>query len=918
MRKVSYVLLSIAILMGTFSCVEHTGGSGALDKIGIHVSVMIPDAMDTLPDSRAMAEKPDLENLYLAVFDASGYLLEYVKADAQQAVENENFYEYKVALTPTNFATTIHFIGNAPESVSFGTEVEVVASMYSSDGEEAYWQRVQLPNGIKEQEGVLDESVRNALTGVRLIRNFAWIELGIADAAKGNFQLESYCVMNTRTRGSVAPYNTQTKEFVAYESQVTHNNLQVNGYDAFIPEGAELAKIIPDESEWATVVDGKIEPFFIYEREFPRSLPSVILMKGTYDPDPSTPDNELTPRYYKVDLRDNDGNYFQILRNFRYHVEVNSITHEGHSNAQTALEGAGSGDISTSIETEKFSNISNNIARIFVSYTDTTLVTTDKIHLKYKFILFGENSNEVKNNDVTVTLETSEGGDVIKSYVIQDDDDEGEWRTVEIQPNDLGTLRKIQSMVLVGTVTVEGRTYTLQRKVRFTLHNKMNLIMECVPDAIMSQVGQPFDLELKVPGGLGDAMFPMEFELEAEKQSITPNQGDDLPVVTGASIVPGKEGRTTIGFIRTLSWEEYEHAVNDGGYKTVSCHFKSSKASSATKIYARNKFFELAFAELKNYIPSEFHDLAFVPNSVPYGLGQEVAFSFRMEKLPEQGYVTVTLGGLEPAPSETRLKYVGVLDNKAQYHFDPTSLDNTLQLVTQYEDQPVDVKLEAYHFAEANASMAYIPGTFSNLNFNPIRISGISGTAVTFSFDMSKMADNVIVSLSGLEPANNETRLTLIGGNRYSFNPSETSTTLQLITTTGMEGDNPKVTLEALGFETASAEATCILSIPKNNMKVGNNSNISNGGQGSTFNLYSSNPGTLNNPSGYIANFRAKRNASNSNAIELTKEHYRAIVNNGGYVYVRFSSGRNYYVAEVKLDDLLKDGGTTLTFERVY
>ena len=916
MRYITGVLLSVVFLIGIFSCVDHTEERYVRDKVGIQVSVVIPGTMDTLPSTRAMAKQPDLENLYLAVFDASGYLLEYVKADAEQAVENDFSYTYKVSLTPTNFSTTIHFIGNAPETVNFGTEVEVIASMYTSDGKEAYWQRVELPDGIKKQGDVLDESVRNALTGVRLIRNFAWIELGISDAAKSNFQLDSYCVMNTRTKGSVAPYDTQAKEFVSYLENITHNDLQVKGYDAFIPEGAELLKNIPDESEWVTVEDGTVEPFFIYERELPRSSPSVIIMKGTYDPDPSIPNNELTPRYYKVDLRDNEGNYFQILRNFRYHVEVNSITHEGHANAQAALDGAGSGDISTSIETEKFSNISNNIARIFVSYTDTTLVTKDKVLLKYKFILFGEDDNEVKNNDVEIALEASEGGDVIKNFSKRDRDDAEGWRTIEIEPNDLGTLRKIQSMVLVGTVSVDGRTYKLQRRVRFTLHNKMNLILECVPNTIISQVGQPFDLELKVPGGLSDSMFPMEFELEAENQSITPNQGDDLPVVTGKSIVPDKEGRTTIGFIKNLSWEEYDATENEGGYKTISCHFKSSKAASATKIYAQNKFFNLAYTELGNYIPSNFTNLAFQPNSVPYGIGQEVAFSFRMDKFPEQGYVTVTLGGLEPAPTETRLVYIGVVDNKAQYHYDPKSLDNTLQLVTQYEDQAVDVKLEAYHFTEATASMNYIPGTFSNLRFNPNRISGIPGTSVTFSFNMSKITDNVIVSLNGLKPADNETRLALISGNRYSFTPSATTNSLQLVGL-GIGSENPKVTLESLGFETTSAETTWVLSIPRNNIKVGSNNNISNSGQGTTFNLYSSNPGTNNNPTGYITNFRAKRNASNGNAIELTATHYNAIVNNGGYVYVRFTKSGYYYVAEVKLDDLLKTGGTTLNFSIV-
>ena len=904
------VLIYVVALLGILACSEHLEEdlTGVLvgDKVCLSVSLDIPEIPMGVSSTRALGEKPQLENLYLAVFDASGYLLEYVKADAELATENEQNYTYKVALTPTDFPTTIHFIGNAPTSVSFGSELEVMGSMYTEDGKEAYWQMVHLSDGIRTA------TVKNALMGVRLIRNFAWIQLDIASSVS-NFEMESYCVVNTQTQGSVAPYNSRKREFVDYGVNVRHETLIASGYEVFLPEGSELDKEIPDESEWYRPKDGQENAYFIYEREYPRSSPSCILMKGTYDPNPSVPGDEIPSRYYKVDLRNNAGEYFPVLRNFRYRIEVGNITHEGHSSAQMAMLGAGSSDISTSIETEDFSNISDNIARIFVSYTDTTLVSTDNFELRYKFILFGDDEDVVMNNDVEIALEDCEGGDVIREYVRSASDNADGWRTITITPEELASITKKQSMVLSGSVMVNDRNYRLQRKVHFSLRERMDLPMECNPDAIPEGMGEAFDVLLKVPGGLGDAMFPLEFELEAENQSMTPDLGDDLPVKTGGSIIPEKGNKTTIGFVRTLSWEEYEGAENEAGFKSIPCHFKTSKSESATKIYAKNKYFKLAYAQLANYVPATFTDLDFNQDNVPYGIGQELDFSFSMSRLPEQGDVTITLGGLEPAPSETRLTYIGVVDGKAQYSFNPTTLSNTLKLATIYEVADVDVSLKAYHFEDASASLQFAYASFNNLSFSPAKIPGEVGAKVNFSFSMSKITDNVIVTLTELQPDPDEERLILISGNRYSFKPTSLSNTLKLVATTAMDGDVVQVKLEALGFNDASATATRVITIPKGNINVGGNTNISRNSN-VTFSLYASNPGSSSSATDMIGSFQAKRNGSNPSAIEITKELYNKIIANGGNVYIRFTarSGNRttYYVASAKLSDLMGEGVT--------
>lgn len=764
--KIFKKLLYMIPLLAMLSCTERWEDNLTNDgKLSTTISVVLPQIPDALPQTRAMAMNPQMRNLYLAVFDENGYLLEYVKADAttEMASENEKTYKYKVSLTPTDFPTYVHFIGNAPETISFGTEVEAVGKLYTEGGNDAYWQRIVFPKGIKNNsDGTLEASVLTALQDVRLVRNFAWIKLQLGENVK-NFTIDSYCVMNTRTKGSVAPYNTSSSQFADFAHKQTYDDLISEGYNGFIPANATLDKTIPDESTWfkASGVDADNYAYYVYEREKPSADPTFILVKGTYTPESGT---AMSNRYYKVDLRDNIGNYFPIIRNFRYNVTISSIMHEGHATAAAAVAGAGSGDVSTAIETEDFTNISNNVARIFVSYTDTTLVNQmNDLKFRYKFMVFetkDADGNVVSNQQVlndNVTIEADAPGTVISSYTKANEDATDGWREITISTTELGTTRKTQDIIIKGQVTIgEGanaKTYQLQRKVTLNLRPKYTMQLVCNPTEIQENLGEPFDLIIKVPGGLGSAMFPLEFQLEAEAQSMTPNLGDDLPVVTGSSIIAGKSGKTTIGFIKHLEWDVYNALPNEGGYKSVVCHFKSNKAASATAIYAQNKYFNQASTTLGNYTPSTFSNLRFNHATPPQTADAAVTFTFTMSRIPEQGYVTVALSGLEPANDETRLTYVGVVDGKAGYSFNPSDLTETLELKTTDANlTSVEVALSAYHFEDASASLVskiIIPAGNITVSSNGyIQIQNNTQFTI-YSADLSKEIGEFVASNNG-------------------------------------------------------------------------------------------------------------------------------------------------------------------------
>ena len=91
MRRILYYIVP---LLAMLSCKEQVDLDVVAEgKLATTISVVLPQIPDAYPQSatRAMGMNPQMENLYLAVFDDNGYLLEYVKAtdESEMATENE-------------------------------------------------------------------------------------------------------------------------------------------------------------------------------------------------------------------------------------------------------------------------------------------------------------------------------------------------------------------------------------------------------------------------------------------------------------------------------------------------------------------------------------------------------------------------------------------------------------------------------------------------------------------------------------------------------------------------------------------------------------------------------------------------------------------------------------------------------------
>ena len=831
-------------------------------KVAIDFNIQLNDPSIA---TKAMADDPQLKNLMLAVFDETGYLVEYtwaVDEGTDYATENGKRYPYKAYLTQSKTPRIIHFIGNAPDELRFGTEEAVMASISSalgSENEDLYWYRKEIPSiegtssggAMALAEGddsgpILQATPQTCahLNDIPLIRNFAKIVL---TSSSDKFTLDSYFVVGTPKTGMAAAYNYSTGEFVDYFNYKDSDNadllaagIQVVGdpktyqyltvtekYDANVP--ANSSSVTLTEASQKSVAGGA--SYFVYEREKPLSADAAayIIAYGTY-----LGDGEKY--YYKIDLRDNDG-YFPILRNFQYNVDITTVSRAGYKSIEDAAKSAGSGDISSSMETVSLAYISDGVASLKVDYTEIYLVSDDEVDLGFTFLPDVNDADAygsvediwIKVNEAGATgaaIATIDGNAYTVGQEIKPASNPG---TITIKPTTPTNTPKTQTLTIYAKykrVIGEGGsqtevTHILQRTVKYIVQTKREMVVALNPYDVPEELGSEFDLTIKVPGGLSSSIFPLEFSIEAEELTISPAQGEHMPVQTGKSITGS--GKSAFHYVKTLSREDYLTDQEN----TIVCHFRTNKAVSKTRIFALNEYFTTRYLEnegedatadddgesvyLDNYKAERFDIIGFSKDPVACVAGIEVDFEFEMSALPADGKVKVYFGGVQLADeSHPDFKYLGIENGYAVYEYTTgTSTDVTFNLVTADVDSELYVGLEAYHFVPNDASAARQRAEFDGRWSGSLTETAGDDVAYIFTIPADGYYDGMVVTvkLDGLQFASTPNSQWKDKGNGvYEYRPTAAgNVTMNLVST---EGGQKKdyVTISAPGFNTLYAE----------------------------------------------------------------------------------------------------------------
>lgn len=620
MKKIFFALVAILALG---SCIREELPSGDIargDTFDLKFSVVLPE-MHTA--TRAMGTE-EIKKLHLYIFDENGYLSQ-AKEATLLGEDTSNTYEDTVA---SNFSVeevyesklkrTVHIIANLPTNASnsFGSEQELINSMYTTDGSEAFWQRIVFDKGLNA-----DTKIDN----VPLVRNYAQVTV-VSEVGTDVLTDISFVLANTPDRGTVAPYIVSEQDYAEYPIDVTdpalaYETISATGYIGHEPGGLSLLN-----TTFAGTGDSgatfNANPKYLYERthvdkdkRLLTEKPTFAIIKGKFGGS-----NSFT--YYKVDFVDTNSNYINILRNFEYRIVIKGVKSAGYNNASDAAEKAASNNIDLAVETRDLTSITNGTGALYVSATQIVHNDPTKpIELKYRYIPDITKKGTVTNNPTTqsngpveITLSTAddEHPAVVSSWSVASTDVEG-WRTIQFTPTALGTSAKSQDVY----IKAGGMT----RIVQLILTESPDLTAFGVAQlgGVVGNVSQSdVDVVITLPTNLFEGMFPLDFVIVSDKLTIAPNPlRNSLPVVTNRA-VNGAEGGRYYGYTAVIEWEDYAIYNDEGkivGYnQAFPFYFLSNTANSASTIWAYNKYFGSTDAAFTNGAVPEF-DLDPINNS---------------------------------------------------------------------------------------------------------------------------------------------------------------------------------------------------------------------------------------------------------------------------------------------------------------
>ncbi len=625
-RLTTYIAVATSLVLG--ACSEETLRPDVPDADGgegVRVSIAIPD-MPRLA-TRAFGDTPAAD-LKLTVFEfemgsdpTNTFLTKIYQAETltQTNVANGATVDFRINdLLMTESPRVLHFVV-APQHLDakYASEAVVFSNLSVRDNSQAYWGRVEFPNGYgtvdKDMKPQLTDEAKQKLTGVNVLRNFAKVSVEVATAATSNFQLTGFELVNVPTSGTVAPYNTGRQEFprmfddagtmLGYLAVAGSGSGQ-QGYSGIMPANCGFRNL---EENFSPVADGgrpawSTSPAYLYEHPFESTRRTYVILQGNYRP---TTTDAWQTCYYKIDLvRLNEESgmteYYDILRNYDFHINVTGVSAPGASTASEAISGVSYNNISADVDARDMLQISDGANIVEVSKTNIIFTNTTPVEFLYRYSPVGGFSSETTN----AKLHTNglNAGDVIASVTdpeVYTDADGVVWVKRVITPKPIPEAGTREQSFYV--VDADG----LGREIRLVAHVPYDYSdIEVYPGSengrptsaagqgtVSPLSGQPFTVYFNLPAGMPEAMFPLTFILESNRQNMENNPIGTLVVTSGQTGFPTTEVYEVprIKYRKTVSYAEYlyktdanNNLITDGAGNyventdhTVRCRFRT-------------------------------------------------------------------------------------------------------------------------------------------------------------------------------------------------------------------------------------------------------------------------------------------------------------------------------------------------------
>ncbi len=625
-RLTTYIAVAASLVLG--ACSEETLRPDVPDaggEEGVRVSIAIPD-MPRLA-TRAFGDTPAAD-LKLTVFEfekgsdpTNTFLTKIYQAETltQTNVANGATVDFRINdLLMTESPRVLHFVV-APQHLDakYASEAVVFSNLSVRDNSQAYWGRVEFPNGYgtvdKNMKPQLTDEAKQKLTGVNVLRNFAKVSVEVAATATANFQLTGFELVNVPTSGTVAPYNSGRQEFpqmfddagtmLGYLA-VAGNGSGQQGYSGIMPANCGFRNL---EENFSPVADGgrpawSTRDAYLYEHPFESTRRTYVILQGNYRP---TTTDAWQTCYYKIDLvRLNEESgmteYYDILRNYDFHINVTGVSAHGASTASEAISGVSYNNISADVDARDMLQISDGANIVEVSKTNIIFTNTTPVEFLYRYSPVGGFSSETTN----AKLHTNglNAGDVIASVTapeVYTDADGVVWVKRVITPKPIPEAGTREQSFYV--VDADG----LGREIRLVAHVPYDYSdIEVYPGSengrptsaagqgtVSPLSGQPFTVYFNLPAGMPEAMFPLTFILESNRQNMENNPIGTLVVTSGQTGFPTTEVYEVprIKYRKTVSYAEYlyktdanNNLITDGAGNyventdhTVRCRFRT-------------------------------------------------------------------------------------------------------------------------------------------------------------------------------------------------------------------------------------------------------------------------------------------------------------------------------------------------------
>lgn len=797
-----------------------------------------------------------IDNLTLLLFDKNGVLVAKQTATeiTQPYLENGIYKgKYKVRLAQTNDKRIAHFVANYSSNIAnSGTENGILSALNVGDTTDAYWQRIELENGI-----YIDESGKPSIGVVRLIRNFACVS--VTDETGGDF-LQSYALVNKPTHGTVAPYYRNAKGgFPSFTEGKTYTDFETEGYYGIEPVVEDLYDTsTPQSSEFTD------KEKYVYERNHSGDNlhnPTFVIVKGKF---------EDGIYYYRIDIAKNL-EYYNLLRNFRYIIQIKHVAGRGYDNAEAAKNGASYNNVDVELKVEEITDGSSTLK---VTPTDKTVVNgTASLYINYNYTPSDPSLSEIR------TVFTPNGKAITN--------------VTEVSGNQFQvTLRDYGTDGVEGGKQTETFTITtgsgLSRKVRITLIDKFYFLN---PQVTAPGGGESYyKYSFTIPPELVESMFPLELLIRESTCSFTPAPGEQMSVELIDD--PNNTGRQTWCYKKVLKWGDYDQLNGTG----VECLFKANDEIMEEKTFTvTNKLDNEYFAnngEAKLKVATAVRDIQLA--DAYYGMDCPVTLMFSINQIEQP--VTINMENLSYVSTAS-----GSVSGQSGNSFVYTPNASGIQTITLGTADTIKegrVTLWDEGLNLLNSASCERTSYISDLNLSNATLGIDKDVTITF---YAAVAQKVWIKLGNLTPVNGRN-----ANNILEFTPIKGQQTVRVKTTDFAGAISAEVFVPETEVSMAKASGGRTLNAIVNV----NSSNAPN-----------------NRASIDILGFDGKkigtctyRKSSNYRTLIDFEFTDSSSLSEGTTIKFRYSG--NYYVyyetETVDLADLIRDNSLTVTFKRKW